>query len=86
MAAREDPRHDAGPIQEPLQPDPYLREGPVGAWAKWAAAIAVAIIVCVVIYALNASGPEPQVGTSVQSATGSSAPSSSGATTGSGSK
>jgi hypothetical protein len=69
------------PISEPLQPDPYLREGPVNAWAKWAAAIAVAIIVCVVIYGLNASGPEPQAGTSVQSA----APSS-GATTGSGAK
>jgi hypothetical protein len=74
-------RETTKPISEPFQPDPYLREGPVRAWAKWAAAIAVAVIVCVVIYGLNASGPEPQVGTSAQSA----APSS-GATTGSGAK
>ena len=82
MAAHEPRRGETTPpTTEPLQPDPYLREGPVSAWAKWTAAIAVAMIVCVVIYGLNAPGPQPQVGTSVQSA-----PPSSGATTGSGAK
>ena len=82
MAQREYPTpQPTEPIKEPLQPDPYLREGPVSTWAKWAAAVAVAIIVCVVLYGLNAPGPEPQAGTSVQST----APSS-GATTGSGAK
>jgi len=73
------------PIVEPFQPDPYLREGPVRPWAKWAAGIAVVFVVIFVLAVLNAPGPEPQVGGTVQKSAGSSAPAPS-ATTGSGSK
>jgi len=73
------------PIVEPLQPDPYLREGPVRPWAKWAVGVFVVCLVVFVLYALNAPGPEPQVGGAVQRSTTSSAPAPS-ATTGSGSK
>jgi hypothetical protein len=88
MAQRETSirRTDEAPIAEPFEPDPYLWEGPVRPWAKWAVAIAVAFVVCVVIYGLNAPGPEPRAGGAVQSAAGSSAPASSAATTGSGAK
>ncbi len=83
MADPEHQSHD-GAQPEPLQPDPYLREGAVSAWAKWAAAIAVAIVVCVVIYGLNASGPESG-GAASQSAASPPAPAAS-STTGSGGK
>jgi len=35
MTEREHLDHEkTEPISEPLQPDPYLREGPVNAWAS----------------------------------------------------
>jgi hypothetical protein len=87
MAQRDDRVHQAGgePIEEPLQADPNLRQGAVRPWAKWTVAFAVAFVVCVVLYGLNASGPEPQGGSATQSSTGASPPASS-ATTGTGAK
>lgn len=73
------------PIVEPFQPDPYLRQGRVRPWAKWAVGIFVVCLVVFVLFALNAPGPEPQVGGAVQHTTSSSAPAPSG-TTGSGAK
>ena len=87
MAERNDRIHesDQQPITEPLQADPYLTEGPVRPWAKWAVAVAIAVVVCIVIYGLNARGPEPQAGGTVRHSTSSPAPASN-ATTGSGAK
>jgi hypothetical protein len=87
MAEREILNHarNEQPINEPLQPDPYLREGPVRPWTKWVVGIFVVCLVVFVLYALNASGPEPQPGGAVQHITSSPGPAPS-ATTGSGSK
>jgi len=73
------------PVVEPVQPDPYLWEGRLGPWAKWAVGVIVVCLVVFVLWALNTPAPQPQAGTSPQPATTSSAPAPS-ATTGSGAK
>ena len=74
------------PIQEPLQPDPYLSEGRARRWAIWGTAAAIAAVVCLVLYALNARSPEPRPGGTAQTPASSSSSPASGGTTGSGSK
>jgi hypothetical protein len=95
MAERDPLPADEQPVVEPFQPDPYLWEGRLGAWAKWLVGVIVVFVVVFVLVALNSSGPEPQAGSRPQPATTSSSqtpssqtPSSPGpsATTGSGAK
>ena len=85
MAERDPHATDKTPPVEPFQPDPYLRQGRLGPWAKSVVGVVVLFIVVFVLYGLNASGPEPQAGSSPQPAAASSSPAPS-ATTGSGSK
>jgi hypothetical protein len=85
MAERDPHATDQTPVVEPVQPDPYLWEGRLGPWAKWAVGVIVVFVVVFVLVALNAPGPEPQTGGTPQSATTSSSPGPS-ATTGSGAK
>jgi hypothetical protein len=83
MAERDTHARHEEPVVEPLQPDPYLREGRLGPWARWAIGVIVVCLVVFVLYALNTPGPEPQAGSRPQPATTSSTPAPS-ATTGSG--
>jgi hypothetical protein len=85
MAERDAHATNETPVVEPVQPDPYLWEGGLGPWAKWAVGAIVVCLVVFVLWALNMPAPEPQAGNSPQAATSSPAPAPSAAT-GSGAK
>jgi uncharacterized protein involved in exopolysaccharide biosynthesis len=88
MADRDNRFHPTSeePTEEPLQPDPQLREGRLSRWAIWGAAVAIVVVVCIVLYGLNTPNPTPQPDSTAQTPATSSPPPASSATTGSDSK
>jgi len=74
MAERDTRATGEAPVVEPVQPDPYLWEGRLRPWAKWAVGVIVLLLVVFVLFALNAPGPEPKAGNTPQPATTSSSP------------